>query len=183
MPKNLHRIFVALEVKKVIANALVREEEWIDKELGTLINWIQPEDMHITLVPPWYADDNQVAQTIQHLKAAEYIAFGVDLKRITFGPNEKKPNVVWVEIAPNEALTQLKNKVEKLLNVKVDEREFRPHITLAWLSDDDKSKLKGVGLDRKLKLAYEAEAVLVMESVKEGSHRYDVLQKIGFEYD
>lgn len=184
MRQNLHRIFVALEVKPAVGRELLRAEHWIDEQSRSLISWQQIEDLHITLVPPWYGDDNEVAQVARILKSIEYAPFTVEVSRISLGPNDKNPRLIWAEVKPSEALAKLKNKIHTVLDIKAEDREFRPHITLTWLNEEMASRLMDMKLDRVVNIKYEAEAVLLMESrMNKGSHRYDVLQSIKLEFE
>lgn len=95
------------------------------------IRWLAGKNLHITLVPPWETDPDQLAQTtavLADLPARK--PFELHIDTIEFGPDPNAPRLLWAKgQAPNQLL-QLKGDIEQAIDYHPD-RTFTLHITLA----------------------------------------------------
>lgn len=104
---------------------------------GLPMRWVRPESVHLTLK---FLGDLPVDaiptihQTLQ--QAAEgAAAFRVVVRGLGCFPNAIRPRVLWMGLDdPQRELLQLQRNIEATLTgleVSVDKRLFRPHLTLA----------------------------------------------------
>lgn len=129
--------------------ALQECQEWLSSypEMKEVKNWIEPSKMHVTL--HFLGDISH--QKISHIQeivnqATKEFPFTLTMKDIgTFEQNEL-PNVLWVGIDKNEALSNLYEKIAKELEKigveieNVSAENYNPHVTLAYIRTDDETK-------------------------------------------
>lgn len=134
------RLFIAVplpeEVREFVARIIadLRADEWP-------IRWTDPDNAHLTLhflgdTPPENAELLRLAlgEAITHHEA-------FDLRTADLGtfPSLKRPRVLWLGLwGPAHRLEAIRNDIGALLEslgVEVDEKEFRPHITLGRVRD------------------------------------------------
>lgn len=134
------RLFIAVplpeEVRQFVSRVIadLRDNEWP-------VRWTDPNGAHLTLhflgdTPPEQAELLRLAldQAITHHEA-------FDLRTADLGafPSIKRPRVLWLGLwGPAHRLESVRNDIGALLgsfDVEVDEKEFRPHITLGRVRD------------------------------------------------
>jgi 2'-5' RNA ligase len=183
----LHRIFIAINLPEAIKTKLVS----FQKKWPTLpIRWVKPENLHITLLFLGNLDDNQLFETIKISKevAKRHKPFLIVLKRICYGPTEKKPpRMVWIEGELNQQLANLQKDLEDsifqhpLYKYKENEaRAYHPHITLGRLKMWEFRRLEDrPEIEEDIDLKFEVNSFEVMEShLKRGGAEYTILESI-----
>lgn len=127
--------------------------------------WEAEENVHITLSFIGEVDDAAVKKVELALQGVKAEQFHLALEGIgTFSRNEI-PNVLWVGVTNDAALKALKLKIDEALKndgLPFDSREYRPHMTLAFLENPDREKL-GAFLDANK--AFSSDDFKVMEFV------------------
>ncbi len=130
------RLFFAVtlpeHIKEEAANlAKIKEEN--------IWRWTTKENLHLTIVFIGYATEEQLPQIIEAGQYAveDFQSFILKCKEISYGPEMQK-RMIWLNLEKNEFLLQLKIKLEKALesngiDFQEENREFKPHITLARL--------------------------------------------------
>ena len=130
------RLFVALDIPESVRAALVECSAALAKTCRTA-RWVRLEGAHITLkfigeVPEERAEEIRAALgEIRGFTPVELHFAGLG-----FFPNAKRPRVLWAGIEAGPELAQLAAAVEDRvakLGIEREDREFRPHITLARL--------------------------------------------------
>jgi RNA 2',3'-cyclic 3'-phosphodiesterase len=123
------RVFVALKMAPPTADELAGSAKEIEQ---FPVRLIAPADIHLTLVPPW--NEISISDAVAKLRrvAAECGEFTLEFRRIGYGPEPKRPRLLWVECAATLELAQL-HAMSLVAFGQVDERSFRPHVTLARL--------------------------------------------------
>jgi len=135
------RVFIAVNLPERLKKQAKNFREKFDY---LPVRWTKEESLHLTLVFIGYASDEQILEICRTLKevAVETEPFLIKFKKIILGPPNKTPRMIWVEGEANQALGELKNKLEERLlaeNIGFGHRETRPlkpHITLARLKAD-----------------------------------------------
>ncbi len=152
------------------------------------VNWHDPRDYHITLVPPWMTEKLEEVEKILQTTSQNFTPFQIQISNIEFFPNSK-PRNIWASVKKSKNLEQLKNEVSQLLadkNItKIENREFKPHITLARFST---SKFKSFSI-RKVTESIDHKAQInsfeMIESVdpeerEKIGHRYKIIKSFPF---
>lgn len=155
------RIFVALPISKSLQKNILSFEK---KYKNLPLRWIAPKNLHITLIPPWYGSNNNAVS--RKLKAinVKNRASNILFERVEFGPNSKRPRLIWaVGEAPKEAL-DLKKNLEKALKQKSEYRQWKLHFTIARFREKDFYKFSVKNLDEHVEWKEKVNSFVLMES-------------------
>lgn len=170
------RVFVALKIASEIADILaqfVRELERFPVRL------IAPADIHLTLVPPWNEVSIPDAAAKLRRVADKCDDFTLEFRHLGYGPEPRRPRLLWGECAATPELAQL-HAMLLLAFGQVDERPFRPHVTLARLRGNGAIIARKNPIDRDLVLTQRVCSVELMQSPAPGESGYKVLTSLRF---
>jgi 2'-5' RNA ligase len=118
--------------------------------------------------------------------ASKNKSFSIDLKKIRYGPLDKKPpRMIWAEGEKSRELAKLQADLENALTGEIsgfekEARAFAPHITLCrlklWefrqMEPEEKPKI-----DEDISLNFQVKSIEVMESqLKRGGAEYTILE-------
>lgn len=184
MPKR--RIFIAINLPENLKKGIVAFQEKWARLPG---RWIKARNLHLTLIPPFYLTDDEIARLTAALipALAKFAPFQIEFERFIYGPPEKPSRMIWLLGRANERLVELMQVIEDaILNAGIpfraqeQRRPFRPHITIArmemkeWHSFEPKPKI-----DEVFAAVVTIQSVEVMESeLKRGGAEYSVLESI-----
>ncbi|MEO1642004.1 MAG: RNA 2',3'-cyclic phosphodiesterase [Pseudomonadota bacterium] len=128
----MHRLFAALPVPDVIAERLL----YLQEDLPGA-RWRQRDHFHITL--HFYGEvDGEIANEIaDRLEEVAAKPIALNLSGVGwFG--RKAPHNLHAVIGEDESLTRLAKdcrRIARQLGLKLDDKPFKPHITLAYCKD------------------------------------------------
>lgn len=145
------------------------------------MRWLEGKNLHITLIPPWYADEKEIGQVITAIEAvaAKNRGFEVEFRKITYGPDPRRPRLIWAEGPTPRQLTALKTGLENALDAQKEKRLFTPHLTLARFRPENFSSFPVKKLDEKIVWRENVEDVLLMESHLSASGAdYEIIAEI-----
>ena len=168
------RIFVALKMAADIARELAQIARPLER---FSVHPIAKEDPHLTLVPPW--NEDAVPNAIEKLRLAvgSHYAFRLEFRHVGYGPDPKRPRLVWVECTANKELMSLRAAL-MLAFGKTDERLFLPHATLARIRGNGARVARKCPIDRDLALAQAITTIELMQSPPPGRRGYKVLASL-----
>lgn len=126
------RIFIAIRATDDLKRTIAR---WVEKNKKDypLVRWLDPDNWHITLIPPWYEDEAGSAKVKLLLSSASGLLdpFDLTFTDISFGPTKKEPRLIWASSEAPQAIIKLKEEIEKALNRPGEKRDFLLHLTIA----------------------------------------------------
>ena len=174
------RIFVVIDLPEEIKRELLSyERRW--KNLH--IKWTNFYNLHITLeflgeVNKW--ELNKILQAIEKT-ALEVKPFDVKLDKIVLGPDPVQAKMFWATVCVDNNIIKLKNLMNenlKFYDFKLEEREFKPHITLARARGNQlKGKQTNIILPN---MKFKIESIKVMQSqLHPGGAKYKVVESFG----
>lgn len=132
------RIFVAVMTSVAFGQSVLT---WKTKHAALPLRWIAPANLHLTLIPPWYATNiKSIQQKLQDLKASR--SFSLRFHSVVIGPDTSRPRLIWVVGDRSDDLIRLKQSVEVLFGKIPENRPFSPHITIARTKDGTSLKEK-----------------------------------------
>jgi 2'-5' RNA ligase len=59
------------------------------------VRWVKPENLHLTMVPPWQCLDVDAVCQALHDEAARQSPFEAAFEQVTFGPDKRRPRLIW----------------------------------------------------------------------------------------
>jgi len=125
------RIFLAIFVNDKIINKVINFQ--LENE-NLKVNWVAPENLHITLLPPWEEKRENIEECIKILESTRgsIEPFELNFKGICPGGNKKNPHLIWVEGEKNSSLLNIKKILAQKFRQKfLDRNPAKPHITIA----------------------------------------------------
>ena len=132
----MHRLFAALEIPEIVADALTVLQSGVDGA-----RWRPAENFHLTLAFIGETDRHGFNAAIDALSTVDAPPFELRLKGAGFF-GDKQPRALWAGIESSPSLDHLQAKTEQALRragFNLEKRKFKPHVTLAYL--------RGVSLD------------------------------------
>lgn len=158
---------------------------WQEKYAELRVRWLEPENLHIALIPPWYVDEEELVEAIRQAGAAVrgIVPFRIQFERVRYGPGGKTPRLIWAEASASHEFSVLKKNVEDALFLPAGASKSRKagpaHITLARINAFDPSFPP---IDEKVHWVSEVEAIQFFESelTAKGAF-YTVLETIPLE--
>lgn len=170
----LRRIFVGLKTAPEIARELARQAQALERH-G--IRPVPPDDLHLTLVPPWNAGSIPEATEQLRRAASGFGAFPLTFHHLGYGPEPRRPRFLWAECAADDALAQLHEALRRAYGA-TQGRPFRPHVTLARLRDKGRAIARKHPIDQRLALTQQVASVELFQSPPAGQRGYRVLASI-----
>jgi 2'-5' RNA ligase len=180
-----HRVFIAINLLEDVKKSLVSyEANWPDLP----IRWTKKENLHITLFFLGYVNDEELPEICQIVKdaAARNKPFDINLKKIIYGPpNKKPPRMVWAEGEKSRELGKLQGDLENSLSNSLNKTEdkgrpYAPHITLGRIKTWDWKRIdleEIPEVNEEINLSFEVNSVEIMESfLKRKGPDYAVLE-------
>ena len=127
------------------------------------VRWTPPENLHITLVPPWYCEDTGKVCKELHDLLADVKSFDVCFNEISVGPTARKPRLIWASGGAHVALGELRGRLSGLAGPEGDnnDRKFFLHVTFARIRKGQKVNLSPEAIDWKATL----DSVCLYESI------------------
>lgn len=179
------RVFIALPITDKLQDKI---EEWKKNYRDLPVRWIKKENLHVTLIPPWYI--SKVDETIHRLKSVNQDdaikPFSITFREVTFGPNPQRPRLIWASGDGVLEIIILKSKLEEILSPrqtwlaqKREKREFLIHLTIGRFKEKDFAKFPIKSLHDKVFWQEKVSSFLLMEShLKRSGAEYEKLAEI-----
>jgi 2'-5' RNA ligase len=127
------RLFIATTFPAEVLGALNEKVTTVKSRLPHA-SWVKPETQHLTFAFLGEQDE-EVVQRIAFDAGEKFDAW---LKGCGFFPNRRNARVGWVGVEPHDRFIELAERVRdglRAVHVSLDEKEFRPHLTLMRIRD------------------------------------------------
>ena len=150
------RLFVAIDLPKDFKQQIAMLHFGIPGA-----HWANPENAHVTLNflgDIRQADVTDIALALGKIKAP---AFEINMESVGVFGNAKRPRIVWAGIQAAPELLFLQQKTATALarcGVKLEERRFKPHVTLARVHSAPYERIRDYLTDHAL---FKSEPMLV----------------------
>lgn len=168
------RIFIAIPLSQETCEKIT---EAIERLRWLPIRWIPQKNWHVTVIPPFLADNGGVAAILSEVqkRLEKFSSFPIDFEAVVLAPPGQKARMIWLTGLFSPRLQELKDAFGDLFQGKFlgsghegDGSRLLPHITLARFSEGEMSDLEvKTRILENLKnasLSFEAKEVCVMES-------------------
>lgn len=123
------RLFVGIELPDALKQQLARV-----REEYPAARWHEPEQLHLTLNFIGSVDEECAQRMVAALDGVGGSPFPLAVQGVGYFGTPQRPSVIWAGLAPSAALHQLQQRLEQRLaplGLVVEDRPYRPHITLA----------------------------------------------------
>jgi RNA 2',3'-cyclic 3'-phosphodiesterase len=168
------RIFVGLKMAPEIAGSLAG----LAKKIESVPLRLVPEgDIHLTLVPPW--NETSIPAAVEKLgrALAGFDRFHLSFESLRYGPEHRRPRMLWAECAASPEIEILQGALIEAFG-QVNERPFRPHVTLARIERNDSTMARPHPVDQRLSLAQSVCSVELFRSPPPGARGYQVVASL-----
>lgn len=137
------RAFIAVELPDPVKDALSDVAQALARRVPRdAIRWVRPEQMHLTLrfLGDTAVDQLPAVQSVMDGVAGGHSSFFMRLNGTGCFPNARRPRVIWVGLAGDEArLHALKAALDERLaplGWPPEGKSFRAHLTLGRVKDE-----------------------------------------------
>ncbi|OFX90137.1 MAG: 2'-5' RNA ligase [Bacteroidetes bacterium GWF2_33_16] len=182
----MKRTFVA--VKSVLSEENFKLFSNIKSNLrDSTVNWVDTENMHLTLFFLGATNEEQIPVICRHLKEEleNTTSFSFSLKGLGVFKSLLDPRILWIGIENADKLKVIKEKIDKALiklDFKVEDREFKPHLTIGRIKYLKKENELENLLDRFTEYKFQeievAEVVFYESILTNKGPVYKVIEKI-----
>lgn len=165
------RLFVGVKIEPEIANRLAS----FAASFGlSSVRLIAAADIHLTLVPPW--NEHSIPDAVAKLGCAveNFGAFTLDFRRVGYGPQPRRPHLIWVDCVVSDEGAALRNALLEAFG-QTDPRPFQPHVTLARIRGNGQAIARRHPIDQPLSLAQRVTAIALFQSPPPGDSGYRIL--------
>lgn len=128
------RCFIAVEIPDTIRDEI---GEVIDilKKYDADVKWVTIDNFHLTLKFLGKTPEESLPEIRESLSniVSSYEPFCIRIRGTGVFPNKKFPRVIWVGVEDEGTLLKLAGDIDHSMSVvgyKLEDKEFRPHLTL-----------------------------------------------------
>ena len=167
------RIFVGIKV----APELARQFALLAKRERVPFRYVPAGDIHLTLVPPW--NEASIPDAVAKLRQAMegLSCFSPIFERLCYGPEPRRPRMLWAECAPNAEIIALRSALLSAFGQE-SERSFRPHVTLARIGINARAVAEENAVNQTLCLTQAVNSVELFRSPTPGESGYEVVASL-----
>ncbi|CDK30977.1 RNA 2',3'-cyclic phosphodiesterase [Candidatus Babela massiliensis] len=133
-------LFVAIDLENIIELNFIQKQ--LKNKLENLdlnLNWVNPQDFHITLAFIGKIKEENLDQLNLILNNIKFYKFKIKLENLELN---KSNNIIWIKVKSDE-LEELAHKIKEILHksLKLDnhinfKRTFIPHVTILRIKNE-----------------------------------------------
>ncbi|MCF8217205.1 MAG: 2'-5' RNA ligase family protein [Chlorobium sp.] len=106
------------------------------------VRWIQPQNLHLTVVPPWLCDKPELVCSALGDVAALFASTDVQFTSVSAGPDAAEPHLIWATGNTTQFFSTLRHELYSRISLqKSDERPFFLHLTIARVRRDEQQTI------------------------------------------
>ena len=165
------RVFVGIKAADEISGGCIKLQEGLSSLPARLT---QPEDMHLTLLPPWKMKDQKLVDEKIRRALRGIESFTLEFTTLSFGPDNIRPRLVWITGKATNEVVRLKRALDDAFEHEPTS-SFLPHITIARFAQKDRWQLVGQTIEQSISLKMQVRSVELFESVKSNGNSYRIL--------
>ena len=180
-----HRIFIAINLPEDVKKQLL---EYKNKWPELPARWVSKDNLHLTLAFLGNTSDQELAEVCRLMQEIRerHASFELRITRLQYGPDARRPRMIWTLIEKSSELLTLHKNVETMLansdkvHYRPEKRPHSPHLTLARLKTFefqgmDEEELPEI--DEEISLSFKVTSIEVMEStLRRSGAQYTILQ-------
>lgn len=157
------RVFVALPAGQELVEAAM---EFRQAHAGLTVRWVTPENLHLTMVPPWLCADIEAACRVLRDEAARQSPFEIGFDRVSFGPDKRRPRLIWATGKAPAGMPEFARRLHAAIGAPGTPRQsFLLHLTIARFSLRDYAAMGSPKLREPVEWRGTLEALCLYESI------------------
>lgn len=135
------RTFIAVDPGQPIRDRVVALQETLGRS-GVEVKWVEPENLHVTLLFLGEVEDRAVADVCRAVLdvTTKHAPFSLSIESAGGFPNARRPRILWVGVGEGvQPLCALHDELEvPLLDLgyRREERRYTPHITMGRVKSE-----------------------------------------------
>ncbi|NTW54817.1 MAG: RNA 2',3'-cyclic phosphodiesterase [Chlorobaculum sp.] len=172
------RVFVGLPAGRELAEAAM---EFRRAHAGLKVRWVKPENLHLTMVPPWQCLDVDAVGRALSEAAARQPPFHVTFEQVSFGPDKRRPRLIWATGAAPAGMPEFAGKLLAAAGASSESRKsFLLHLTIARFNSLDHKAMETHKLREPVAWAGTLDTLCLYESrLKPDGAEYRELRRFG----
>jgi 2'-5' RNA ligase len=157
------KIFVAIKISEKLQGEIL---EWEKKYKSLPARWLRPENIHITIIPPWETENIEEAKRMLD-SLGKKGGFEVAFHKICYGPNPKHPRLIWVEGEGGKEYEALRTDLENIFGAVKGQKgrgDGFIHLTLARFNPEDFRRFSVKELEEPVNWIEKVKNVVLLQS-------------------
>lgn len=170
------RIFIAVPASEQFHHQAMR---FSSAHAELPVRWLQPKDLHITIVPPIEVGQARFDQLVDQLSGVSgFKPFETHFETVEFGNDPNEPRLIWARGPMPVELNQLKGGVEKAIGYHPDRQHPIMHITLARFQQKQFNPAWKSKVEKNIHWNMLVDRFAIMESIKiNGITQFPILKE------
>lgn len=168
------RVFVGIKVSADLAEYSVAIQS---RFALPDVRLIPPEDMHVTLLPPWdTTDEKSVIQKLEH--ALRTVSpFTLKLDHLVCAPSVAAPTQLRITCDASPEIVAQRDKLSNYFDMH-EVRPFLPHVTIARFKKEFQVGSTSLDLTQRVEFGMNVSSVALFESPIQGGVGYKILASV-----
>ena len=180
-----HRIFIAINLPEDVKKQLL---EYKNKWPELPARWVSKDNLHLTLAFLGNTSNQELAEVCKLIQivGGRHQPFSLEFTKIVYGPDQRRPSMIWATGEKSSELTVLQKGVETALaesseiHYRSEKRPYTSHLTLARLKTFELQRMETEELpnvNEEISLSFKVTSIEVMEStLRRSGAQYTILQ-------
>ncbi|NTV19976.1 MAG: RNA 2',3'-cyclic phosphodiesterase [Chlorobium limicola] len=139
MGRAARRVFIGIPAGKELREQVLefrKRHDWLR------VGWIRPENLHLTVIPPWLIENPESVCTALGDAAHHFSAADVEFTTVSTGPDAAKPRLIWATGKTTPFFSILRDALYARIPLeRTDERSFLLHLTIARVMPDEQDAI------------------------------------------
>jgi len=136
MATAARRVFVGIPAGEELVEQVL---EFRKRHSDLHVRWIKPENLHLTIIPPWFTEMPENACRALGDAAALFPQTDVLFTSVSPGPSPARPRLLWATGPAAPFFDTLRSElIGRLTLMPAEERSFLMHLTIARIKSDDR---------------------------------------------
>lgn len=132
---GLLRTFIAVDIPKIIQEAIQHEADNLRTSIGGCVRWVPVQNIHITLkfLGDVSHENLEMLTQMLRIEADSYPPFDLSIGQLGSFPSPKRARVLFIGVQAPAELDALQRGIESAttrLGYAFDGRPFSPHLTI-----------------------------------------------------
>ncbi len=139
MGKVARRVFIGIPAGEELREQVLefrKRHDWLR------VRWIRPENLHLTIIPPWLSENPESVCAVLRYAALHFPAADVEFTTLSPGPDAAKPRLLWATGKASQFFSTLRDELYARIPLeRTDERSFFLHLTIARVRLDEQDDI------------------------------------------